>query len=136
MYHCRHFKLHELVPPKVWDQRGDRGWQLLDDRILRAADDLRDRYGPITINNYGYGGNREWSGLRTPDSPFYRPFSQHTFGRALDMIFKAADVSKVRQDILSNPNDMMFAHINALEDDVEWLHIDVRNVSRIYVFHP
>ena len=68
-YRCRHFAIHELVPPLVLEDRGDRAWQLLDERLLATLDRLRDRYGPVTVNNYQWDGEREWSGLRTPDSP-------------------------------------------------------------------
>lgn len=61
----------------------------MDERLLTTLDRLCTRFGPITVNNYYWGHEREWSGLRTADSPFYSPFSQHTFGRAADCLFGA-----------------------------------------------
>ena len=80
MYKCEHFAIHELVPPHVFEQRGEKAWELLDDRLLVTLDRLRERYGSMTVNNYYWGSDREWSGLRTNDSPYYSPYSQHTFG--------------------------------------------------------
>jgi hypothetical protein len=136
MYKCKHFQIHELVPKKTFQQRGEAAWQLIDDRLLFTIDSLRALYGSITINNYNWGGNRQWSCLRTSDSPYYSPYSQHSFGRAADCIFKNVSTDKVRQDILKNPDKEEFKYINAVELKVSWLHVDIRNVDRIFAFNP
>ena len=136
MYQCDHFDIHELVPPAVLRDRGDRAWELLEDRVLMVLDRLRRRYGKMTINNYHWGGDRMWSGLRTPNSPHYRPYSQHSFGRAADRLFDDITAEAVRQDILANPNDPDFELIGSIELDVSWLHFDVRNCDRIMTYQP
>ena len=78
----------------------------------------------MTINNYMWGGDRGWSGLRTKDSSYYSPTSQHSLGKAIDCIFSAYDVEEVRQYILNNPDE--FPHIGGIELNVSWLHLDVR----------
>ena len=90
-YKCKYFKIQELVPPHIYEKRGDKSWELLDSRALMAIDSLRDLYGPIIINTWASGGNRKWSGLRTPEYEGYSETSQHTFGRAFDCIFKNTD---------------------------------------------
>ena len=57
MYKCEYFKVHELVPPHVYNARGEKAWELLDEQLLRTLDRLRQRYGPMTINNYLWGKN-------------------------------------------------------------------------------
>ena len=136
MYKCEYFKVHELVPPHVYDARGEKAWELLDKRLLQTLDRLRRRYGPMTVNNYYWGGDREWSGLRTSDSPYYSPYSQHTFGRAADCLFKTISVEQVRREILSTPNAPEFELIGSIELDVSWLHFDVRNCNRIKTYTP
>ena len=135
-YRCNHFQLHELLPPDLYYARGDAGWQLLDERLLRAIDALRDWYGPMTINNWYWGGEREWSGLRTPDSPYYSETSQHSYGRAADCLFADVPVEMVRTEILEHPDEPAHKRINSLELDVSWLHIDVRNCERIMTYRP
>lgn len=135
-YRCRHFSLHELLPPDVYYKRGEMGWQLLDERLLRSIDALRDRYGPMTVNNWRWGGNREWSGLRTPDSTYYSLYSQHTFGRAADCLFVEISSEEVRREILDYPDDEAHKLIQSVELDVDWLHIDVRNCDRIMTYRP
>lgn len=94
MYKCEHFSIHELVPPHVFHKRGEKAWELLDERLLITLDRLRSRYGQMTINNYHWGKDREWSGLRTSDSPYYSALSQHSFGRAADCLFAKKSAEK------------------------------------------
>ena len=136
MYTCEFFQLRELVPQKVFERRGAKAWELLDERLLFAIDRLRGKYGRMTINNWHWGGDRMWSGLRTPGSPFYSPTSQHSFGRAADILFSDIAAEDVRKDIQANPNSPEFDLINAVEIEVPWLHIDVRNCERILFFKP
>jgi hypothetical protein len=133
-YKTKHFMLQELLPKRVFDARGGKGWELLDDRLLISVDSIRERYGATIINNWHNGGDRQWSGLRTPDSPYYSPYSQHTFGRAADCIVLNESAESIRQDILSNPE--LFPYVNGIEMGVSWLHIDVRNTDRIKRFYP
>ena len=136
IYKCTHFAIHELVPPHVFAARGEKAWELLDQRLLITLDQLRKRYGSMTVNNYYWNKNREWSGLRTSDSPFYSRFSQHSFGRAADCLFKDTTVEQVRQDILGSPGDPTFKLIGSVELGVSWLHFDVRNCDRIKTYYP
>ena len=139
MYVPKHFELHEYLPKSLYNhlrQRGrlDRGWELLDDRLLRLDDQLREKFGKITINNWYWGGDREWSGIRTPDSAYFSPTSQHTYGRASDKLFRDNTITHVRSYILENPDE--FPLLMSLELDVTWLHSDVRNCKRIKTYRP
>jgi len=136
IYKCEHFIIQELVPQKVYADRGHKAWELIDVRLLKTIDRLRNRYGSMKINDWQWQGNREWSGLRTPNSPYYSPYSQHTFGRACDIIFSDITAEEVRQDILADMNHKDFKLIYSLELDVSWLHIDCRNATRIKAFKP
>ena len=136
MYKCEHFAIHELVPPRVYADRGELAWELLDERLLISLDLLRKRFGPMTVNNYYWGKDREWSGLRTSDSPFYSPYSQHSFGRAADCLFRDKTAEEVRKEIINNPNNEDFELIGSVELGVSWLHFDVRNCDRIKTYHP
>ncbi|RCU48754.1 hypothetical protein DU002_13240 [Corallincola holothuriorum] len=136
MYKCKHFQIHELVPKSVFKKRGEKAWQLLDDRLLITLDRLREKFGSMTVNNYYWQGDREWSGLRTSDSPYYSPFSQHSFGRAADCLFQDHDAESIRQQILAAPRQHEFELIGSIELDVSWLHFDVRNCDRIMTYKP
>ena len=135
MYIPKYFKPQELVPRSVYEDRGEKSYQLIDDRLLRIADFLRERFGSITVNNWSYGGNRTQSGLRIPGQQYYRPYSQHTFGRALDMIFNERSAQSVRL-WLRNNQDFICKNFQitgfTVEENVSWLHIDLRNNRKGY----
>lgn len=132
MYRPEHFILQEYVPRHIFNKWGETAWEFIDERLLRMDDLLREKFGPITINNWHVGGDREWSGLRTPGSPFYSPTSQHSFGRASDKLMRLVSAEEVRQYILSYPHE--FPHIGGIEIDTPWLHTDVRNHEGIKTF--
>ena len=132
MYKCKNFKIQELVPKYVYDKRGEKAWSLLDERGLITLDQLHDKYGTMIINNYLWGGSRQWAGLRTARSPYGTMYSQHRFGRAYDVIFKNWSAEEVRVDVLQNPE--WFPFITSLELKVNWFHFDVRNCDRILTY--
>lgn len=134
MYIPPNFKLYELVPPKVYEAWGLQAWQFLDQLALMSLQEIRAELGIVTVNDWKWGGNREWSGLRTPDSPYYSPFSQHTFGRAFDCLIKGVTADEARQAIRDGKQNGKFQFINAIEVDVDWLHFDVRNVDPLMEF--
>ena len=123
------FYLDEYTPKELYQELEHkphilRG--LIDRRLVEADQMLRDIFGPTTINNWWHGGDRNWSGLRTPDSPVYSPNSQHTFGRASDKLYKNATASDVRAFIKKKWQTL---GIKCIEDEVYWVHSDVRWVE-------
>jgi hypothetical protein len=118
-----YFKIQELVPPAVYADQGERAWRLIDSGLVYMLNRLREAYGPITINNWHIGGPREWSGLRTPDSPYYSVGSYHSCGQAADGLFSKVDIGHVRNRILELDE---YPLVGGIELDVSWLHVDVR----------
>ncbi len=127
--------IKELVSRKVFLDRGEKAWSLLDERALKTLDRLREKFGPITINDWSWGGSNEYRGLREPECKIGADYSQHRFGRAFDCKFRDISADTVREYILSNPKEFPF--ITSLEMNVTWLHFDVRNHSLgILKFNP
>lgn len=139
MYIPKHFELHELLPPKLYDMyKEDQnvGWRLLDERLLITLDSIKEKFplGSMTVNNYYWGGSRRWSGLRTPNAgKYYSVSSQHTYGRAADIVFTQYSEDYVRQYLIDNHED--FPYIKGIEDNVSWVHIDCRNSNLLVVFN-
>lgn len=131
---CKHFVIQELVDKKTYELKGEAAWELLDSRLLEMIDKLREKFGKMTINNWHWNGPRQWSGLRTKESPDYSPYSQHSFGRAVDIIPAETGVEEIRTYIKENPAE--FPHIKGLEEDVAWLHVDCRNCDTLKTFKP
>lgn len=96
---------------------------LIDSRVVKADQMLRDKFGSVTINNWWIDGPRQWSGLRTKESPDYSPTSQHSFGRASDKLFTHVDAETVRKYIMEHWREL---GITCIEAGVSWVHSDVR----------
>lgn len=135
-YHaCRHFEVTELVPKQFFELHGaERSIRAIDQRVLITLDQLREYFGPCTINDYQWGGVFNESGLRTPDCEHYSPTSQHTFGRAMDCKFKHFTAENVRDIVIRSK--VLFPYITFIEDKVNWFHFDVRNEQRIQLWDP
>ena len=121
----KNINLDEYIPEKLYRKYIGREHiliGLIDSRLVKADQLLRDEFGAMTINNWWIGGNRNWSGLRTPDSSYYSPTSQHSFGRASDKLFSVS-AGEVRQYIKNNWQKL---GITCIEENVSWVHSDVR----------
>ena len=108
---------------------------MIDERLVDSDQKLRDKFGPITINNWLTGGDRNWSGLRTPGSKYYSQLSSHSTGRASDKIFKDVSSEEVRNYIRKT---WEYLGINAIEDNVNWVHTDIRYIigqTELYIFN-
>ena len=135
MYKCQYFKIQELVPPELFKKYGEKCWLLFDERLLMTADAIRTFVGsPCVINN---GSTYTQSGYGTDD--IGAKLSQHKNGRALDLKFstiKGVDgYNKLRKRIIDNRS--LFPYLRGLEDNINWLHIDVGNrVTELEIFIP
>ena len=128
-YRPKYFQLHEVVHPGAIQARGEKAWQLMDERILRGADWLRELFGPCTINGKYNGKGFTESGLRDFNTPTGGTLSQHKFGRALDLKFHKVTCKEVYDYIIRNPGDARENGITTVEDIAftgSWLHIDCR----------
>ena len=156
MYQCKHFDIRELVSPEAYHDRGSRCWELLDDRMLRELDRIRDSFGPMVVNTWHSDnlkrayGLRQWSGLRTMGywvkeamcsserldavAKYKRYYSQHKYGRAFDCLFKDHSAQDVRESLKATPE--VYKGVKAMEEGVSWLHIDSRNVEQYKLFYP
>ena len=134
-YEPKYFAIEELMPLDAVDKYGEsRCWWLMDDRILKAADLLREDFGAMVINNWNVGGNYSNSGFRVPKYDRYSITSQHSHGRALDMKPKRCSVDEIRIAIIEDR--ARYGAITGLEMGVSWLHIDCRNTEELFQFYP
>jgi hypothetical protein len=117
----KYFKVKELVPKAVYAERGEAAIELMDARILKALDDLRAATkAPMTVND----ATHQFRGLRTPDCKEFSPYSQHTFGRAVDAV-SVLKPEAYHKEILVNPDK--YPGVTFIEIDITWLHIDCRD---------
>lgn len=133
----KYFKAYELVSEQDYKILGDnKVFEIFDSNLLSYLDIIKSRFphGSMTVNNWYWGGDRQWSGLRTPDSPNYNVKSMHSWGKAIDAVFSQYEAEEVRQYIVTNQR--LFPRIKGIETDISWLHIDVRNRDELLLFQP
>ena len=135
-YRPKNFILEELVSKEIFEKYGERAWQFLDERMLMNLQAIRDHYGvSVTANSWKWGGQFSFRGF---DAYEFRKnyVSQHHAGRAVDFDVKGKTAEEVRNDIVSGT--IKLPHPNVwLEDNVNWVHMDVRysNVRGVYQFN-
>lgn len=133
-YTPKYYDTNEIVPRTLHDRlrlsgQLHRVWWLFDPRLLYIADRLRVRFGPMRINDWAMGGDLNYRGFRPEGCGVGSEFSDHKFGRALDLSAWNGSVSAVemREAILADPWHEDFQYITVIEMDVDWLHFGVRN---------
>jgi len=132
-YTPKYFNVCEFVSRDMYNLLGDDSLLTMDIRIVMTADLIREYFDvPIIINSWRWGGLRNWSGLRTNDSPYYKKTSQHSFGRAIDFISPNMSAKNMRNTILENPKEPAFKYITGVEDfdGMDWVHVDCRNLNK------
>ena len=95
------FDIVEYVSKATYVEHGERSVRFISTALIEADTqlviDLEKHFNrPIscTINNWKWGGPREYSGLRTPGTPYYKKWSMHSMGAASDKQFKFKDGDK------------------------------------------
>lgn len=135
IYEPFYFTIEELVSRGTLSTYGEsRCWWLLDARILKAADLLREEFGAMIVNNWNRGGEFSHSGYREPLYSRYSQTSQHAHGRALDLKPKRATPDEVRDAIIQDREK--YHMITGIEMSVNWVHIDCRNFEGLFKFYP
>lgn len=150
------FNIRELVPPETYEKYGDFAWKFLNKEAVQTLNELRILLGkPITVNNWVYGGNFRYRGLRTMKYyiDFYLSknesdeglreylntrYSQHIYGNAFDFDVKGMEAEEVREKIRTWKKQGVLQHLTRIEKSVNWVHFDCANVdsTELVEFNP
>lgn len=149
MYHPKYFATSiedmakQVLPEHLFRKNGIVSLRLMDERVLQTIDMLRFHLNvPLTVNNWQWGGNRNWSGFRDvkyfkTTADYLNSESQHIFGRGLDFINRKMVAHEVRKFIIENKH--LFPYITFLEvgplkgkteeREMTWVHFDCRMIE-------
>ncbi len=142
MYKPKNFILEELVPEDVFNKRGERAWELLNPLMLMSLQELREYIGkPCRVNDWKWEGRRQNQCFRTSDYYSRISFSQHLLGNAVDPYFDGILAEELREIVIDMKIAGKLKYVTGMEDNVDWLHIDVRPCNRLnkiglFVFDP
>ena len=124
----KHFQIKEFVTPEAYTARGEKAIELMDNRIINCADLLREMLDkPCVINNWHLNGQYHESGLRSMDTTTGAKWSQHKFGRAIDVKVIGMKSEEVRAFIRLHWQEFKAVGLTTIEKDTPtWCHCDCR----------
>lgn len=139
------FSVKELVNDDIVDKLGEnRAANIVSPYLLKQLEALRLRFGPITINDYEWGGMFKNSGVRK--ASFYKrlgimreSYSTHQYGNTADLKFTDFTAIQVYDYIMDNQDE--FPYIVRMENAHKtktWLHVECGRycLDNIEVFNP
>ena len=129
-----YFKIQELVPQSVYDDLGEDAIGQIDKDALTMLHRLRQKFGPITVNDWLFGGKNHYRGFRPSYCEIGAKYSQHRLGKAFDCTFRDVTTEEVRDFIRNNP--LKFDCITGMELGTPHLHFDCRNREGLMEFWP
>ena len=94
----------------------------LNERLIFSDQMLRNKFGPVTLNNWWNGGRFNERGLRVCGTSTGAELSDHFQGNASDKVFKNATAEEVRDYIKLN---WKVLGITIIEADTNWVHSSV-----------
>lgn len=126
-YEPKNFVTEEFVPKHIYERYGDISLSIfMDTRIIITADQIRKYFNrKMYINNYFFGGIRNFSGYRDNRSYVYNESSAHSFGRAIDFIISDLTADEIREEIIKKHKKFPF--ISRMELGTSWIHVDCQN---------
>lgn len=119
--------IHELKYPSTW---------FIDDRIIKIAQFMRDRFNSsMFINTWHTGSKKQYNyrGYRSFDCEVGANYSQHKFGRAFDHNFIEYSPIEIYKDIIENEQLYYDQGVRAIENidlTPTWIHIDIRETKQ------
>lgn len=136
------FVLAEFCHPDIYNHPaiGTRCIDWLNIHLIPTVQLLRDDMGPLTINDWEWGGNYVDSGLRVFNDNKYAVFSSHKGGNAVDIKPKKVTCAELYYHILNNQHKYPYiSRIENIEHTPTWVHIEVSSSARlgeIVIFNP
>ncbi|MBN1340741.1 MAG: hypothetical protein JXA03_15540 [Bacteroidales bacterium] len=127
-----YFILKEFIDPAIYAARGDKSIELIDSRLIDIAMYFRLYFGePVIINNWHTGGGYKESGLRSFTTKTGAFYSQHKYGRAIDMKFIGVQASDVIAEVQRKWRKFRSCGMTTMETGTPtWVHVDCRQTGQ------
>ncbi len=137
-YKCEYFKIYELVDRQTYLKYGEEAWMFFNPLALMSLDGIRKFFNiPVKVNDWKWGGDFQFRGLRPVYYQYGAIYSQHRYGNGFDSDVGDISAEEVRRRIIENKDSELLRHITCIESNVNWLHFDCRNISdRIRIVGP
>ena len=131
------FDLKEFIDPKTYSRFGIKSIWFIDHKLIDIAQKIRDlTQRPVTINDWHNGGRYKLSGLRPFTTSIGAKYSQHKFGRAIDIKVGGMSPMDVHQLIFDNEHlfiDLGLTTLESHEHTPTWTHLDCRYTGKPHI---
>lgn len=145
LHGSKYFDIVEFVDARTWLILGAKAACLIDPRIVRVCDLLREVSGqPVWVNDWFLPSTRrlgkvpfDSSGFRAVWDNTGGSLSQHRCGRAADVKLKGQTPKQVFDLIMTFKDEFQDAGLTTMENidfTRSWNHLDVR--PRVEGWHP
>lgn len=147
-----HFDVREFVPKDMWDRFGEKSIWFVNPKLVEIAEFYKTFFLKhfqktngnklvnvlVVVNNWHYGGSRQYSGIRPAYSNIGAANSQHKYKAAFDcqFILRFKDGESITPDyrdihkiIMDHEEEFLEAGVTTLEHPdyaKTWLHTDIR----------
>ncbi len=124
------FELQEFVSPQIYKKFRHKSIIFLDSRLPGAVQALRDKVNmPLIINGKYKKKKYIHSGFRSKLTNSFSWYSQHRFGRAVDIKVKDTNAVYLYRWIMTHQKEvreMGFTTIEKFKYTPTWVHLDMR----------
>jgi len=124
----KYFDVREFVDSKTFAMLGARAEILIDPKIVRIVDNLREiAASPLYLNNWHTNGKRRACGYRAHWEKQGGDLSQHRCGRAADPRSLTYTPKKLFEMVMDHRLDFFELGLTRIEDlkyTPTWLHLD------------
>ena len=141
-----YFDRDEIFCPEVYHKYGDFAWNFMDVRLLITMEAIRMRLNKaIYVNDYAVHGKFTQRGFRCVQCALMKKVysdgilftDPHSLGKAIDFDVQGLIAGEVRDYLIKNKN--LWPYPIRLEDNVNWIHLDILNNSgtdKVITFNP
>lgn len=138
----KHFNIEEFVPKPIFDRYMANSKWFIDPKLIAIAEFIREEFElPVIINNWHAGGKFQERGYRVPTTETGARYSQHKFGRAIDINVKDIPAAEVSEWVIASFPSLKPLGLTTIENPTStptWTHIDVRwtGMNELLVVNP
>jgi hypothetical protein len=134
----KYFIVKDLVPESIYNAYKENSIWFLDNRVINVAEKLVELSGEkITCNSWASGGSLQFCGFRPLNCAIGASYSQHKFGRALDLHIVGLSGKQMFELVLAYSSSLIPLGLTAIERGCSsWIHVDVRytSLSGLFIF--
>jgi hypothetical protein len=121
------FILQEFVPKEIYEKYGETSIRFISEKLPTIAQGVRDYFDKsVTINDWKWGGNYNYSGFRPSNCGVGATNSAHKRGMAIDVKIKGIDSLEVQENVKKSFDYFNSLGITSMEEGtVGWTHLSM-----------